>query len=690
MKLKCNRERPCSNCANRGVLCERAYSVNPQGRSSSSGHNHEEILSRIERLEKLVGRSGGLGTNGLPDKEISVQCPVADARSHIIEEEGDTRWLEGVGTRGGTLLPGLSSGITFQAIPIQVAIEQSTSPMEAVKNVWLPPKREALWLFEDYTEHVAYLHHIVHIPTVRNIIHNLYRNLQLGLPIQPSHVALLLSMFASTAYMLSSSNCSEVLFSNLQNAIQCSFLWCKSALDVLEHSNRTTAGSIEDIQATIILAFVVFNFEGFTARFRILSSSALSMARDLALHRIDAEVQAPRTGAEKPIQVEIKRRVWWHMVSTDWLLALAGGPQEGTYLIHPAHMRVCYPRNIDDLDDVDDVAAERHTLGDDPSLSQPTAMTYSILRIRLAEICRSVVDAVPPQFTDWGRVNYDDIITLDGQFEQYLRDLPSFFCLDEASLHKSREIDQKYPQLAVQRYIICSTFHSRRFKLNQPFLIRASSDGRYKYSREACLRSARTVIKIKWLLEHDGSPFASTHVRLATFLHTLFLATAVLVMDLCVNKNDGMEQESARWAEVVEACRMLQEAEKKSPMATKFLEPLVDILKKYHTQLPFISSSSTAALLPLSAAPSYGISTTTGLDRPSVNPTPMQSIPSIQSDQIHADAVDTNGDLKEGDIFNPNSDIFDEMWRSFIDMDQHIVPLVGLTDSSYLRQPESH
>ncbi|KAA8649529.1 hypothetical protein EYZ11_004862 [Aspergillus tanneri] len=75
-------------------------------------------------------------------------------------------------------------------------------------------------------------------------------------------------------------------------------------------------------------------------------------------------------------------------------------------------------------------------------------------------------------------------MSLDQRFEKFLRHLPVFSQLDEASRQQSQDIVRQYPQIAFQRCIICTTVHSRRFKLNQPFLIRTSYDRRYEYSRE--------------------------------------------------------------------------------------------------------------------------------------------------------------------------------------------------------------
>lgn len=136
--------------------------------------------------------------------------------------------------------------------------------------------------------------------------------------LKPNHVALMLSIFASTAHMLSAhAGYANSIFINQQNATRCAFIWGNSALDALEHSSRSTQGSVsvEDIQATIILSFVVFNLEGFTTRFRALTSRAVTMARDLSLHRLDADTHKQD---DSLAGLEINRRIWWHIASTDW------------------------------------------------------------------------------------------------------------------------------------------------------------------------------------------------------------------------------------------------------------------------------------------------------------------------------------------------------------------------------------
>jgi len=107
----------------------------------------------------------------------------------------------------------------------------------------------------------------------------------------------------------------------VQETIELSKFWSKGALDALEHSRRNTSGSLEDVQATILMSYVTYHVDGFSARGRLLSTTAASMARDLRLHRLDADTESVaerETSIGSLIDHEVKRRVFWHITSTDW------------------------------------------------------------------------------------------------------------------------------------------------------------------------------------------------------------------------------------------------------------------------------------------------------------------------------------------------------------------------------------
>jgi hypothetical protein len=102
-KLKCNRDRPCSNCLKRGVECELPPRwLDHQGAPDSPQKaNHETVFARLKRLEDAVF---GSNSKSLPPEEPRPRHPSLPTTSQtsLIETElqedhnaqASNSWLE--------------------------------------------------------------------------------------------------------------------------------------------------------------------------------------------------------------------------------------------------------------------------------------------------------------------------------------------------------------------------------------------------------------------------------------------------------------------------------------------------------------------------------------------------------------------------------------------------------------------
>jgi hypothetical protein len=314
------------------------------------------------------------------------------------------------------------------------------------------------------------------------------------------------------------------------------------------------------------------------------------------------------------------------------------------------------PRNIDDKD------LERGGPLLDRPLSEPTMMSYYIQRIKFAEICRSVVDLMPLASLDLSTVDYNEVIALDRRFEAFLEELPPFLRTDEKSRLESEHILRRYPQMRVQSYALGMVVRTRRCKLHQPFLIRRPVGGpRYDYSREMSLLSARTVIRLKRQQEQEWDTALAANVKLIGTVYHVFMATIVLVMDLCFNKADG--DDTARKAEVAEACQVMEEAARQSPVAREFFDSLTNVLRKHKVRLCNFDSTTTA---PAPAPASDKVDGPKELDVAAVafGPRDMAN-PYVATDpsdvqQSHATAWPLQGNFQNG-LAN-----FDDLWKEYV------------------------
>jgi hypothetical protein len=258
------------------------------------------------------------------------------------------------------------------------------------------------------------------------------------------------------------------------------------------------------------------------------------------------------------------------------LAARYGGPGEGVYQAHPHHMVVNKPRNINDAHLVHD------SLPVDLPLSQPTEMSYFLQRIRLAEISRSIVDhgllasSGPSKST-----YYAHVMAMDFELDQLISTVPPFFTLD--IYERDPEVN-KSSSVFIQAYLLNSLVHTQRCKLHLAHLTSAPNNNPASASSwETCLASARHIVRAETLLLRSQHPFVQIRLRLAAILYSVFVATIVLLMDLCVNRRGSLDKETLH-GDVAQALRIVEDAKAFSLAAASLHESLMSILTKYRNQ----------------------------------------------------------------------------------------------------------
>lgn len=220
---------------------------------------------------------------------------------------------------------------------------------------------------------------------------------------------------------------------------------------------------------------------------------------------------------------------------------------------------------------------------------QPTSMTYFIEKIRLAHICREIVDSVPMDAVKLQQMPYENIIALDKKLTDFISNVPYFFKLDAESRQRSKPLETIYLNIQLQRYCITGAVHSRRCKLHQRFLLRQSSDPRYAYSRQACLESARVVLHFYDGLSDQHPPPTLLH-GVGIAMHYMHLAMVVLVMDLCFNKIQA--DEVAIKEEVKSGLQLFENTQHQSPLLRRFASSLCHVMRKHNVDLSDSRSST--------------------------------------------------------------------------------------------------
>lgn len=245
-------------------------------------------------------------------------------------------------------------------------------------------------------------------------------------------------------------------------------------------------------------------------------------------------------------------------------------------------MLVKKPRNLDDID-----LLPGKDIVERP-MDYPTDVSYTLQRTRLGEICRELTDSTPLFSSE--PLNYQSVLENDKKTDDYIAGFPPFFRLNGGSLEDLTKINPNItPGILVQRYILNSLTHAHKCRLHLPYLARGSVNPKYAHSREVCLKAARTVIRSERLFEKESISFLPNRFRMAGSVHCLCMAIIVFVLDVCLYKDGGHEEE--RKKEVADACSILQSAKNDSSIAGRLLQSFMRVIKKHKVSITGISNT---------------------------------------------------------------------------------------------------
>lgn len=234
-------------------------------------------------------------------------------------------------------------------------------------------------------------------------------------------------------------------------------------------------------------------------------------------------------------------------------------------------MVVNEPLNIED----EDIGR----VGQGQPMSTPTVMSYSLCRMKLAIVCRQVVDGTSQYHLRGQEVPYDITLALDRELQKILSEIPSYFRFDQDSQREYSQLYQDRPTFAWQRAMVQQGYHSRFCRLHRGYFVRGAKDPKYSYSHVVSLQSARKVLEIKRIMDEEGPVFTPHSSVVWSIMHHVFMAAAILLIDVCFNWDDILAEK--RRSEVLDACRMLGQAQQSSPTARQGINAMMDILRKH-------------------------------------------------------------------------------------------------------------
>lgn len=134
-----------------------------------------------------------------------------------------------------------------------------------------------------------------------------------------SHVALIATIFGIVAYIIPNRSSSFDL-EDPEATTACAISWISLAKEALVAANYRSVPTIETSQSLLLICQHLLVNLGDLTIFKALLGMVLHMARSLCLHQVDSpRNKRLRHGREVDwVELEVKRRIWWHLASTDW------------------------------------------------------------------------------------------------------------------------------------------------------------------------------------------------------------------------------------------------------------------------------------------------------------------------------------------------------------------------------------
>ncbi|CDR99584.1 hypothetical protein [Sporisorium scitamineum] len=498
-KQKCNRERPCQHCIERGIpeSCTTYQSRDDNLDNLDTGQR----LRRIEHLLddylptillKVDKETRPLSTS--PSHPANGQDGAQQQDLDDLEPEGRLSPETGLYNNGPTShitsilggLPGSPPRIQPLNLPIRT-VGPSSDFDESVMQYGrpAPPSHELLGalisrdhcdvLTDRYLTQIDWMRQPLPKRRLRDAFDGFWQS-------GPKIAAQTINIFAIMCNLcaIAALSVQHVLFpSRHQERSQLARRFHYAGRRALLMSAMLGRQDVDQIMAWILSCHFLVLDRRFGETY-IVGASVVPAALAIGLHRDGTKLGLPAQDAE------LRRRVWAAVYCMDRALAVHTG--------RPALIddRLCDTRLVDDQMDLDSMtlctAASRAQL-----LGLPPPSTYTLTFYR-QQLARLEGEAAAFSQTIGSQISIGDVLALDHKIRRFQEMLPPYFHarLTEDGIYYNRSLDSTYPFLLTHRFLIHSDITGLRIMLLRPFLLRSrrSIGAKFAPTREACIEAA--------------------------------------------------------------------------------------------------------------------------------------------------------------------------------------------------------
>ncbi|KAF2105997.1 hypothetical protein BDV96DRAFT_508566 [Lophiotrema nucula] len=398
-KIRCDKKEPCSAC----TRAERQCAYPPMGprKRRTKITIMSEMAARISDLEKSLAEARKDGSVAGDEQrqphadanESAIERSQADPSPSALSEEAQGIVL----VQKGSSSQYFNEVLLSRVIAEEEHIESILTPPRSEKNqpslsspfnaagilsapsVSLPPaslhptQELALKLWHIYVANVDGCSGLkmLHVPTDELRMYSTIDNPSLALL---ENLALAFAIYFAAAVTVEASEARSVLGHDKETFL----LRCKIGLEQsFAYSDFLDRPTITGLHALAVY-LTALRVQNHGKGIWVLNGLATRIAESLGLHRDGDSLGI------SPFQAEIRRRVWWHLITRDGRAGEDYGLECKASLLH--HTAVKLPSNLDDMD----ITQNMTTLPN----SKPgyTSMTFSLINIELTQAMQKIAN----------------------------------------------------------------------------------------------------------------------------------------------------------------------------------------------------------------------------------------------------------------------------------------------------------
>ncbi|OAX79844.1 hypothetical protein ACJ72_05837, partial [Emergomyces africanus] len=535
--LKCNRNRPCENCAKRSLLCVYPnlanYNAYDQRPRQSNRSTPRVLQDRLQHLEELVtslvndrANATSLSPNDAASDPAQQTEEVADSFGRLVVDESGTNYVGS--SHWQTILDELADVKEYlETSARQLQEAPPSEPSHSAEN--------GIELFLGMNQNISreeILHTIPSKPAVDCLVSRFLQSMELGDLIihkstfqkqyelfwrDPSStdimwIGLLFGMMCLGSYFYLLDGMSQESTEGTEVAVKLYRKRCTQCL-ILGNYTKPQQAALNTLVVYFMSEFISCQDTEFGLS--LLVGAIVRLALRMGYHRDPSHY--PHISV---FDGEMRRRTWAVISHLDLMMPVQFGIQRFT---NEKLTDTALPRNLMN-EDFDENTTE---LPPSRPKTELTPVSYVNARTMLLQVLGNVIESIEST----RQVSYELIMKKDNELNQLFESLPSQFKMPKGTL-------VELPTSIFQRIVLELIYNKTRCLLHKKHF--ALPDTAYTYSRRTCLDAAMRILKMQSFLHNEAQPggqFYSQRWKLSLILRQDFMLAAMVI---CVD----LEQES--------------------------------------------------------------------------------------------------------------------------------------------------